>query len=83
MLPGGGAPPMSSPYKSREPPEMSGEVGWTAEGMHPHHALGNFSGMGSRTDPCPGWGDMDSNSIIGALGAQLDHKEYVPLVQVY
>ena len=33
-------PPLPSLYKNLEPPVMSGEASWTAEGMHPHHALG-------------------------------------------
>ena len=36
---GGGAPLLPSLYKSPEPPVTSGEAGWTAEGMHPYHAL--------------------------------------------
>ena len=31
--------------------------------------------MGSGPDPHPCWGGVDSNHIIGALGAHLDHPE--------
>ena len=48
-------PLLPSPYKSPDPPVMSGEVGWTAGSMHLHHALGTFSGMGSHPDPHPYW----------------------------
>ena len=33
-------PPLPSPYKSPEPPVMSGEAGWTAGSTYLHYALG-------------------------------------------
>ena len=40
-------PLLPNPYKSPEPPVMSGEAGWIVGSMHLH-----FSGMGSSPDPC-------------------------------
>ena len=38
----------------------------------------NFSGRDSCPDPHPDWGGVDSNHIIEALGAWLDHLESGP-----
>ena len=69
---------MSSPYKSPEPPVISGEGVWTAEGTHPHHASGTSQVWAYALIHGPSWGDKDSNRIIGALGAHLDHSESGP-----
>ena len=45
-----------------------GDTGWTAEGMHPHHAFGTSQV----------WGGVDCNCLIRALGAHLDHPESRP-----
>ena len=71
------SPLLPSLYKSPEPSVMLGEAGWRAGSMHLHHALGT-SQVWAHTLSHALLRGMDSNRIIGAVGANLDHPESEP-----
>ena len=83
---------LPSPYKSPEPPVMSGEVGWTAGSMHLHHALGT-SQVWARTlihalterrwFQLHYWSSRSSFRPSGVWAYSGHGKGCVPLVQVY
>ena len=70
-------PLLPSLYKSPEHCVMSGEAGWTAGSMHLHHAL-ETSQVWAHALTYTLLRGADSNRIIGALGAHLDHPEPKP-----
>ena len=70
-------PLLPSSYKSPGHPATSGEAGWTAGSTHLHHALGT-SQVWAHALIHTFVGGTDSNHIIGALGAHLDHPESGP-----
>ena len=70
-------PLLPSLYKSPEPCVTLGEAGWTAGSTHLHHTLGT-SQVWAHTLRHTLLRGEDSNHIIGALGAHLDHPQPRP-----